>query len=288
MRRSVRVVDAGQGRLGEAVGVAEVLARARQQLGGAARRPPRRRRCARRRRAVARARAPARPRSSALTVARTCSAPSRSPGSQRSGSLGPASPRVGARAAMPARNSREKEAMTGSGTPSAFSPAAVTAMLSAASGLPSVQGSAVVTRASSRRSHAAPALRVVDAEEDVGRVRVGVAVRAHDVALQVGEVDARRPWSPAQPLVERGLQLRGVHAPARCGRSRSRPRAGPARRAPARRWPAGRRRRRTRSWPGGRAGRPSARRPWAAAARRRSVPRSRVPRRASSSHSSSR
>ena len=57
---------------------------------------------------------------------------------------------------MPARNSREKEAMTGSATPNAFSPAAVTAMLSAASGLPSVQGSAVVTRASSRRSHPRP------------------------------------------------------------------------------------------------------------------------------------
>ena len=46
--------------------------------------------------------------------------------------------------------------MTGSGTPSAFSPAAVTATLSAAAGLPSAQGSAVVTRASSRRSHARP------------------------------------------------------------------------------------------------------------------------------------
>ena len=57
---------------------------------------------------------------------------------------------------MPARNSRENEAITGSGTSSAFSPAAVTAMFSAASGLPSVQGSAVVTRASSRRSHARP------------------------------------------------------------------------------------------------------------------------------------
>ena len=36
-----------------------------------------------------------------------------------------------------------------------------------------------------------PGVRVVDAEEEVGGVRVGVAVRAHDVALQVGEVEGR-------------------------------------------------------------------------------------------------
>ncbi len=157
MRRSLASSDAGQRGLGEAVGVAEVLARVGQQLGGLLVRHGDRAGML----GVV-AQAPELARQGALVERvdggqHVQPARRRSSGSQRSGSLGPASPSVAARATMPPRNSREKLAMTASGRPSARTPSAVTAMLSADSGLPAVHGSAVVTRGSRRLSHARPA-----------------------------------------------------------------------------------------------------------------------------------
>ena len=81
----------------------------------------------------------------ALIVSRTCASPVPRPASQPRGSLAATSPSRAARLAMPSANSAGKLPRTSAGTPSAVSPAAVSATFNVVAGLPSVHGSAVVT-----------------------------------------------------------------------------------------------------------------------------------------------
>ena len=150
-RRALSSLDALDRRLREAVGEAEVLARAVEQLRVLLvddRAGPRRSMPVAAARASASASASSTLRVDRQQHVRLAACRGRSP-SARARSA-PMSPSLSARAAMPSRNSVENVSRTASGTPSARSPAAVNATLSVGRArLAPSPGSAVVTRSSS-------------------------------------------------------------------------------------------------------------------------------------------
>jgi hypothetical protein len=91
-----------------------------------------------------------------LTVTSTWAAPVPSPVSQCFNELAPRSPSISLRAAIPWQNSSENVAIIASGTPSARSPAHVTATLWWERGFPCRHSSSLETRSATSLSQARP------------------------------------------------------------------------------------------------------------------------------------